>query len=177
MQHHYQYFVEGETEAKMVQVLKTDFRCICAGKVKIHNVVEKPLSRGSFTSLRFNTTAILIFDTDTTDATLLNENITMLNSQPMIKRVLCIPQVQNLEQELMRSCDIHRIKELLSSKADKDFKTDFCKCNGLRGALLKHHFDFSQFWVSTPSEAFSGIPNNISQITILTDRSGKGRSR
>jgi len=33
VQHYYQYFVEGETEAKMVQVLKTDFRCICAGKV------------------------------------------------------------------------------------------------------------------------------------------------
>ncbi len=99
MQHYYQYFVEGETEAKMVQVLKTDFRCICAGKVRIHNVVEKPLSRGSLASLRFNTAAILIFDTDTTDATLLNENITMLNSQPMINRVVCIPQVQNLEQE------------------------------------------------------------------------------
>jgi hypothetical protein len=91
--------LRGETEAKKVQVLKTDFRCICAGKVRIHNVVEKPLSRGSLASLRFNTAAILIFDTDTTDATLLNENITMLNSQPMINRVVCIPQVQNLEQE------------------------------------------------------------------------------
>jgi len=173
MQHYYQYFVEGETEAKLVQVLKTDFRCICAGKVRIHTVVEKLLTRGSLSSLRFNTTAILIFDTDTNDATLLHENIKMLNSQPMIKRVLCIPQVKNLEQELIRSCGLHRIKELLSSKADKDFKTDFCKCNGLMGALQNHHFDFSLFWASIPSGSFTGIPNNSSKIAIPSNHAGK----
>ena len=34
----YHYFVEGEDEEKLIQVLKTDLRCIIPGKVQKFNV-------------------------------------------------------------------------------------------------------------------------------------------
>ena len=39
----YQYYVEGENEKKLVEVLSKEFNFIKAGKVEVLNVVEKPI--------------------------------------------------------------------------------------------------------------------------------------
>lgn len=41
---YYHYFVEGEDEEKLIQVLKTDLRLIVPGKVQKFNVVEAKIN-------------------------------------------------------------------------------------------------------------------------------------
>ena len=55
---------------------------------------------------------------------MLKENIKILNKCPEVNKVICIPQVNNLEDELIRSCNIKQIKELLGSRSNKDYKHD-----------------------------------------------------
>lgn len=78
-------------------------------------------------TIKSGTTIVLVFDTDVGDSKILNENIRFLEKQSTIKKVLCITQVKNLEDEFKRSCNIKQIKELTGSKSNKDFKTDLIK--------------------------------------------------
>lgn len=164
MAQNYQYFVEGETEEKIVQVLKTDLQVIIPGKVKKFNVIEKLFALSHIVPLKHGTIVVLVFDTDTENSTILQKNIRFLTSKPAIKKVICIPQVRNLEEELIRSCSIRKIKELLSSKSDSEFKKDICSCNGLHVSLEKHGFDMGKFWSSTPTGCFSEFPNDSEKI-------------
>jgi hypothetical protein len=166
MSQNYQYYVEGETEEKIIQVLKTDFQMIIPGKVKKFNVIEKLFVPSHLTPLKQGTVVILVFDTDTDNSSILQKNIEFLKKRSAIKNVICIPQIRNLEEELIRSCNIRNINELLSSKSTsmRDFKKDLCRCNGLSTALMRHGFDINKFWSSEPTGRFSGIQNNSIKI-------------
>ena len=50
--------------------------------------------------LKMGTIVVLVFDTDAGNIDTLKENIKFLNKQKTIKKVLCITQVKNLEDEL-----------------------------------------------------------------------------
>lgn len=166
MAQNYQYYVEGETEEKIIQVLKTDFQVIIPGKVKKFNVVEQLFSPSHLMPLKRGTAVILVFDTDTDNSCILQQNIDFLVNSTAIREIICIPQVRNLEEELIRSCNIRNIHELLSSKStsNRDFKKDVCKCNGLSSALIKHGFDIAKFWASLPTGNFTRIPNDSKKI-------------
>jgi len=166
MQQNYQYFVEGKTEEKIVGVLKTIFQVISPGKVRVFNVIEREISKDMVLPLRRNTNVVLVFDTDTNNSSMLCKNIDFLKNQSMVKRVICIPQVKNLEEEILRSCNIREIKELLSSKSNSDFKNDLCRSNYLNIALQKHGFIIDRFWSSLPSGEFSCIPNDSKMIKL-----------
>ena len=57
------------------------------------------------------------------------------------KGLICIPQVNNLEDELLRSCHIKQIKE-----------------------LLNHDFDIQKFWNRNPENKFREISNGAINI-------------
>ena len=61
----YQYYVEGENEKKLVEVLSKEFNFIKAGKVEVLNVVEKPIKNTRIRNFKENYVIILVFDTDT----------------------------------------------------------------------------------------------------------------
>lgn len=145
----YYYFVEGEDEEKLIQVLKTDLRCIVPGKVQKFNVVDKKLNKARLMSLKMGTSVVLVFDTDTGNADILRENIQFLRKEQNIKEVICITQVKNLEDELIRSCDIRQIKELTGSKSNKNYKHDMIKDSRLDKKLFEHRFDLVKFWSMT----------------------------
>lgn len=42
---YYHYFVEGQDEEKLINVLKTDMRCIVSGKVQKFNIVQEKLTK------------------------------------------------------------------------------------------------------------------------------------
>jgi hypothetical protein len=136
----FQYYVEGETDAVLLRALKTDMQCIVPGKIKVFNVVEEEFTRARLMTLKHKTNVVLLFDTDTLNASILKKNMKFLSNQSMIGHVYCLPQVNNLEDELIRTCNISKIRELLSSKTDTDFKTDFCKCTTIKQALERHDF-------------------------------------
>ena len=118
------YFVEGDDEKKIVNTLKTDMGLICPGKVQKLNVIECNIADLHLRPLSKGTVVVLIFDTDTGNVERLKRNIKKLKTCPAVSKVITVPQVPNLEEELVRSCNIRAITELLNSKSRKEFKSD-----------------------------------------------------
>lgn len=157
---YYHYFVEGENEEKLIKVLKTDLQMIIPGKVQTFNIVEKKLTRTRIMSLKKGTTVVLVFDTDTGNAAILQDNIAFLKKEGTVKEVLCVAQVRNLEDELVRSCNIKQIRELTGSRSNRDFKRDMIKDNNFDQKLLQHGFDLGKFWNEMPGDEYRGIKND-----------------
>lgn len=162
---YYHYFVEGEDEEKIVKTLKTDLQMIAPGKIQKFNVIQEKLTKYRLLTLKKGTIVVLVFDTDTGNISTLLENIEFLKKENTVKEVLCITQVKNLEDELIRSCDIRQIRELTGSKSNKDFKRDVIRDNSLHKKLLKHKFDFEKFWTSADA-AYKCINNDADRIKL-----------
>lgn len=110
-QANYVYFVEGECEEKMVNVLKHHFHFIQNGRVKHISPAHKKITEALCRTLSNKTNAVLVFDTDVNDYSILKileDNIKFLKDSPNISNVICVPQVLNFEDEIMRSTDIKK---------------------------------------------------------------------
>ena len=150
----YQYFVEGETEKKLIEELKKERTLILSGTVNVHNVIEKRFNNAIITNLHNNTIVILVFDTDKKETGILEENIRLLKKNRRVKEIWCVMQVENLEEELIRSTDIKEVKELIGCRSKKDFKRDFLKEKRLMTKLKEHNFSIEKIWTTQPSEEY-----------------------
>ena len=162
-----QYYVEGEDEEKLINVLKTDLKAIRPGKVQKLNVVAHEITNARLMTLRPGTMVVLVFDTDAGSINILNKNLTILKKCPAVSEIATVPQVLNLEQELVRSCCIKKAAELTGSKSGKDFKSDFIQTKNLTGKLLEHHFDIRQFWCGQPEKPYHNIANQAERIKLV----------
>lgn len=161
---YYHYYVEGETDKKIVGILKTDYQYIIPGKVERFNVIQEELTSKRTMLLRRGTTVVLVFDTDTDNSDILDKNIKFLSKQKNISSVICITQVENLEGELIRSCNIRQIKELTGSKSNSDFKSDMLKQNNFKNKLDDKNFNFENFWNCSATNHFNYIINEAELI-------------
>lgn len=161
----YYYYVEGDTEKELINILKSKLRCIQSGKVTKFNVVNEHFSKMHMRVLSQDCVVILVYDTDVNNAEILNENIAFLRKNS-IKNIWYIPQVNDLEDELVRSCDIKSVLELTGSVSIKDYKKDFLKSKNLDIKLQKHNFDISKFWNELPKNSFSVFGNDSDKIKI-----------
>lgn len=159
----YYYFVDGEDEQKIINILKSKLQCIISGKVKRFNVVQNYITNMHVRELGQNCVVIFIYDTDVKSVDILEYNISFLKKKS-IKNILCIPQVTNLEDELVRACDIKSATELTSSVSIKDFKKDLIKSKNLDVQLIKHNFDIKKFWNELPKNSFSKYGNDHKKI-------------
>ena len=84
-------------------------------------------------------------------------------------KIIFLPQVLNLEDELVRCTDARTAMELTKSGSVKNFKTDFCKMKtkDCRSMLERHKLDYARLWMTKTPEAFSFVENNSSQIKTL----------
>ena len=133
------YFAEGDCEKALIKALQLHLAVLPPGKVKVYNVVQDEL-RGSVLLTLSDAKTVLVFDTDKSETETLKKNISLLKRYCKNVKVIILPQVRNLEDEMKRSCNIKRIKELTNSKSDKDFKRDFCKMkeDDCRALLERH---------------------------------------
>ena len=154
-----QYYVEGENEARLISVLKTDLMVIRPGKVQKLNVVERALSNARLMALRPRTVAVLVFDTDTGHVDILKRNVEMLKGCRNVSEIVLVPQVKNLEEELVRACGLRDIRDLL-------FKSDLLRVTNLAGKLREHGFDIGRFWSCTPTYPYESIPNQAGRIKL-----------
>ena len=76
---YYQYYVEGQDEEKIIQVLKTELQLIAPGKVEKFNVVSEKFTELRIMPLKMGTIVVLVFDTDAGNIDTLKENIKFLN--------------------------------------------------------------------------------------------------
>lgn len=164
MKNIYQYFVEGEDEKRLIEVLKTDMRLIQPGKIQVLNVVQERLTDLKLRVLSEGTILIFVFDTDTGNIEILSENIKRAKKSFRVKNVYCITQVKNLEDELIRSTNIKRIDELLESKSKSNFKRDFIKEKNLKQKLEAHSFDLKMLWCKEPQSPFNIIKNEAYKV-------------
>lgn len=154
-----QYFVEGEDEKKLVNTLKSDLGLILPGKVQVFNVTQEKLTKLRLGNLKTGTKVVLIFDTDAGNISTFKANIAFLNKTSTVSEVIFIPQVQNLEDELIKSCKIKQIKDLLGSKSNKEFKHDLLKATNLAQKLTEHQFDINAFWYTCDKGTYKEIEN------------------
>ena len=159
------YFVEGETERKLIEVLKTDLQLIVPGKVRKLNPVEYRITRRDLLQYGNKTMLVFLFDTDTGNAGILQKNIILCKKMPNIDNVICIPQVSNLEDELEYSCTkIKDVSELTNSRSRSDFKRDFLKDKNIPVKLERADFRAERLWSRKPQGLFCDIENGADRI-------------
>lgn len=165
---HYYYFVEGENEKQLINVLKREFQTIPSGRVKTLNVLTHPISNAEIINLQSNSTVIFVFDTDDDSVKfdILYENKRLLKEKGRVKHIYCITQVRNIEDEIVRATDINDIRDLLSSRSKKNFKTAFNRIGleKLAKKMEEHHFDMTLLWSQQPTGKFSEIRNEMDEI-------------
>ena len=169
----YQYYVEGPDDKKVVESLKKDLKCIISGKVEVLNVVQNIISKTRIRMLTSGITVILVYDTDKPNTQILEKNIAALKADKRINKVICIPQVENLEDELERSCSIKSVKEITKSRTKTGFKKDVLRCNNLDKRLIDCVFNINMFWSKVPDNCFKAIGNDSIQVKI--QRKSKSR--
>jgi hypothetical protein len=158
-----QYYVEGDDEVKFLSVLKTDLRQIIPGKIQKFNVMTEQLSDMRLMTMNLQTVVVLIFDTDRPNRDILHANIKKLKTCPRVREIIIVPQNKNLEDELVRCCDISNAPELLDSKGTHNFKRDFIHTSNLPTKLKEHKFDIKKLWTGQ----FDDIQNDSDQIKII----------
>lgn len=160
------YYVEGDDEKKLLDVLKTDLRLIKPGKIQKLNVTTQEITAARLRTLSRDTMVVLVFDTDAGNAEILMSNIRTLENCKAVSDVVIIPQVPNLEGELVRSCDIRNIKELLNSKTNGEFKSDIMSVSNLAKKLQDHKFDIQVFWSGIPTGTYQNIDNQAVKVKM-----------
>lgn len=115
-------------------------------------------------NLKPGTTVVLIFDADAGNLQILKDNINFLHKEKVVSEVICVIQVRNLEDELIRCCNIRQIKELLGSKSEKEYKTDLIKEKNLAKKLTEKKFDINLLWIMSDTGKYIEIENNAQKI-------------
>lgn len=156
----YQFYVEGEDEKKVIETLKKDMDLIVSGKVEVLNVIYKEIKAPRVRTLKTGTNIVLIYDTDVDRTDILDKNIKLLKSSKHIRQIICIPQVFNLEDELVRATNVRQVMEILDSKTLTDYKRDIIKCANLDKKLQEKNFDISKFWSKDPPACFAKYGNS-----------------
>lgn len=163
---YYQYFVEGEDEKKLINTLKSEMKVIRSGKVQVFNCVQEKLTRLRLMNLKDGTAVILVFDTDAGNLSILQHNINFLKEQSNISDVICVMQVKNLEDELIRACDIKQIQDLLGTHSTREYKGALIKEKNLCKKLDKHKFDITKFWSAQDNGIYKHIQNQADILKI-----------
>ena len=91
-------------------------------------------------------------------------------AQKGIKEVICIPQVRNLEAELVRACNIKNIVDLTKSLTKADYKRDLINCSNLSDRLKKCKFDITKIWAEIPKNNFKKYGNDSEKIKIKSKK-------
>ena len=160
----FQYYVEGPDDKKVVDTLKSKMGLIKPGKVDVLNVVTEKITDMRLRTLSPGTIVVLVFDTDAGNRDILDMNLQTLKNNNRVKEVVIIPQVSKLEDELVRSCNIRQIKELLNSQTNEEFKRDVIRVTNLDAKLRQHKFDINSFWATTPTQPYQDIPNQAERV-------------
>ena len=160
----YHFFVEGVGERAIINTLKTDFQCIQAEKVDVFNVIQNKLNKNMLMKLKPGTIVILVFDTDKDETDILDSNLRFLKKQPNVKKVIIIPKLKNLEDELVRRCNITNVKDQMRSKSNSEYKSDLAKCKNLKQVLINNQFDIHSFWNQNPKGVFAKYKNDSKLI-------------
>lgn len=160
------YYVEGPCEQQLISALKEAPEKLIPGKTKVFNVVQNLIPKSQILSIQAGTTVVFVFDTDVPQTSNLKKNVELLNRYCRKLKIVFLPQVLNLEEELVRCTDVRTAMDLTKSESVRNFKTDFCKMKAkeCRAMLERHKLDHERLWMTKVPKAFGFIENNSFQI-------------
>lgn len=153
MDYRYFYYVEGQCEKKLIDLLK-EHQLVLPGRSEVFNATQDLFNSARLRLLPPRSVVILIFDTDTCELNALIKNIRTLRAQQNVLHVWCVTSVENLEDKLIRSTDVKDLKKLLNCKRISDFKQSFISEKHLYEKLSDHQFDLSKLWITEPPMAY-----------------------
>ena len=168
MNHKCIYYVEGPCEQQLISALKEAPEKLIPGKIKVYNVVQNLIPKSQLLSIQPGTIVALAFDTDVNQTTKLKKNLELLKRYCGKVRIVYLPQVRNLEDELCRCTDVKNVMSLTRSNSIKNFKTDFCKMKprDCRAMLERHGLKYDRLWMTKVPEEFSFVENNAFQVVL-----------
>lgn len=158
------YFVEGFCEKTLIDALKEKPALIAPGRTKVFNAISHELTVSMRITIQSGTTVVFVFDTDIEITEHLRKNIRLVSTYCAGAKVVCLPQVLNLEDELVRCTNVTKAQELTGSRSVKDFKRDFCAMTDCRAALTKHQLDALKLWTHNVPKVFAFVPSNSAEI-------------
>lgn len=109
---------------------------------------------------------VFVFDTDVGITEKLKKNIEYIERFCERSKLVFLPQVKNLEDELVRCTDVMRVTEITQSKSLSNFKSDFCRVTSVRHALTEHQINVARLWTTKPPEIFAFVPANSSLVKL-----------
>lgn len=162
------YFVEGPCEKQLISALKESPGKLIPGKIKVFNIIQRLIPRSQLLSIQQGTVVALVFDTDVPNAEILKKNIELLGRYCGKVKIICLAQVLNLEDELVRCTDVREIQELTQSRGVRNFKADFCRMKPVdsRNLLERHHINVGELWETAAPETFGFLNRNAKQIKV-----------
>lgn len=163
------YYVEGPCEQQLISALKEAPEKLIPGKIKVFNVVQNLIPKSQMLSIQAGTTVVLVFDTDVSQTLNLKKNLELLERYCGKLKIVFLPQVLNLEEELVRCTNVKIVTELTKSGSVKNFKTDFCKMKvkDCRSMLERHQLSIAWLWMTKTPDAFDFTENNGDSIKLL----------
>lgn len=162
------YYVEGPCEQQLIAALKEPPSKLLPGKVKVYNVIQNLIPKSQLLSIQAGTTVVLAFDTDVEQTVTLRKNLELLDKYCAKLHIVYLPQVLNLEDELVRCTDVKSAAALTQSSGIRNFKTDFCKLKvrECRAMLERHSLQVDRLWTTPVPEAFLFIKSNGNEIKL-----------
>ena len=145
-----------------IETIKNEY--LYSGKIKVMNTIQNKVSKSILRTLERETIVVLVFDTDVEKVDVLDENIKIIKNSNNVRDIICIPQIKNLEDELIYSTNITKIIDLLESKSKKDFKNDFNNCKNLIKKLEDKEFKISKIWSREAEDIFKKYKNEAIKI-------------
>ena len=165
-----QYFVEGQCEEKLVNALKKEPCLILPGRCKVLNPVNEKLSPNDFISIPLGSIIVLVFDTDVADIDILDRNLKMIQKYAPRCETILVPQVKNIEDELLRATIVKNVEDLTKSRSLSNFKSDFCALKNCRAVLEKQELSMQKLWSMDPDGAFEKYPQESGKIKQKVSR-------
>ena len=107
------YYVEGPCEQQLIAALKEEPKKLLPGKIKIFNVVQNLIPKSQMLSIQSGTIVVLVFDTDVSKTLNLKKNLELLARYCGRLKIVFLPQVLNLEEELVRCTDVKIVTEFI----------------------------------------------------------------
>ena len=162
------YYVEGECEEHLVNALKLAPAKLIPGKVRVYNVIQKLIPKSQLLMIQPGTMVTFVFDTDVPVTGFLKKNIELLGKYCGRVKIVYLPQVMNLEDELVRCSDVKTAGELTKSRGKKNFKADFCrlKVQESRNTLERHHLEVTRLWTTKVPEHFAFVKGNSELVKM-----------
>lgn len=106
---HYIYLCEGQIEKKILEIFIKEFHILIPGKLEVFNVIQDRLKTSYLAAHSKYTHFVLVFDTDTNNSTILQENLRFLQNHFSQDKIIVVPQVRNIEDELVYCCDVKHV--------------------------------------------------------------------